>query len=92
MRKVRRKCIIREYDYNKLVKEAIPEYYTRSEFVPITLQELERDYTFNILKEPEQKRLQNYRSRTFKPTRYPVNVIYEFKSSPFDILSHKIIY
>jgi len=50
MKIVRRRVIIREYDYNKLVKLAIPEYYTTSEFNPIVLQELERDHMFDVLK------------------------------------------
>lgn len=50
MKLVRRRVIIREYDYKKLVTRAIPEYYTTSEFNPLTLQELERDYMFQVLK------------------------------------------
>lgn len=50
MKKLRRRCIIRQYDYLKFVDVYIPIYYHTAEFTPVTIKELEQERLFQILK------------------------------------------
>lgn len=50
MKTLRRRSIIRQYDYLKFVQLYIPLYYHRSEFTPITLNELEQERLMHVLK------------------------------------------
>ena len=49
MKYLRRQTIIRESDFEKRIQAAVPLLYTRAEFKPVTVQELERDHMFKIL-------------------------------------------
>lgn len=53
MKKLRRRIIIRQYDYQKLAHEAIPGLYDSSTFVPITLKELEQEHLMRVLSETQ---------------------------------------
>lgn len=50
MKKLRRRCIIRQYDYLKFVQVYVPLYYHTSEFVPITIKDLEHERLLHVLK------------------------------------------
>lgn len=50
MKTLRRRCIIRQYDYLKLTQMYIPLYYHRAEFAPITINDLEQERLLHILK------------------------------------------
>lgn len=79
MKKLRRICIIRQYDYLKMVKKYIPLYYDRSEFTPITLQELEHERLLCILKNDNINILQksNQNNLTYLgDLKYPRNYLY----------------
>ena len=87
MKLVRRRVIIREYDYNKLVKLAIPKYYTTSEFNPLTLQELERDYMFQVLKTGNDrlvKRVNRINSKNPIEFSHPQSVLHYFGNHLYD--------
>lgn len=49
MKYLRRRTIIRESDFKKRIQAAIPLLYSRAEFEPVTVQELEKDHMFKIL-------------------------------------------
>lgn len=49
MKHLRRRVIMRQYDYVKHHGSFVPSYYSASNFVPITLKELEQEYLFKIL-------------------------------------------
>lgn len=57
MKKLRRKCIIRHYDFVKLVQQYVPDLYHAAEFVPFTLRELEQERLLLVLKDTDQTRL-----------------------------------
>ena len=49
MKHLRRRVIMRQYDYVKHHGSFVPSYYSASNFVPITLKELEQEYLLKIL-------------------------------------------
>lgn len=51
MKTLKRTVIMRQYDYNKKLS-VLNRYYTRCEFMPLLIQELERMEILDILKNP----------------------------------------
>ena len=74
MKYLRRRTIIRESDFKKRILVAIPLLYTRAEFTPIKVQELERDYMFKILSDDPSVN-QNFRA-DFKN---PRNILFHYR-------------
>lgn len=81
IRTLRRKVIIREYDYQRLRKEAfmplatmgiVDTLYDRAEFTPFTKDQLSQEYLLKVLG-----------SKTFKnssrPTQHPANWLYDMR-------------
>jgi carotenoid cleavage dioxygenase-like enzyme len=83
---LRRRVIIRQYDYLKLAHEAIPGLYDASSFVPITLKELEQEHLMMVLSEkPSEKLLvpRNYQSDE-KYYEYPQNYLWHMQNRLYD--------
>ena len=60
MKHLQRRIIIRQYDYEKIVKQHVPGLYSTATFVPITLDELKKEHTFAILRNNSDRyRLEN---------------------------------
>ena len=57
MKHLKRRIIIRQYDYTQMVNRAVPALYDRSSFEPITLKELEQEYIMTILSEKKSQML-----------------------------------
>lgn len=49
MKILKRKVVIREYDYNRIIQRYIPSLYTRAIFVPFTLKDLEQECMLRVL-------------------------------------------
>lgn len=56
MKTLRRRIIIRQYDYDKMVKNAIPKLYHNANFTPITLKELEQEHLMMVLSEKKSQK------------------------------------
>jgi len=86
-KQLRRRVIIREYDYNKVVDRALPSLYHKANFVPITLKELEQEHLLMVLSEhPSQKLPMRRRYKGDDPCyQYPKNYLWEMQ----DILYNK---
>jgi hypothetical protein len=79
MKKLRRRVIIRQYDYHKVVKRAVPKLYTECSFVPITLKELEQEHLLKVLaneKLPEPP--------AWLQLKYPKQYLYAMKDYLYD--------
>ena len=50
MKHLRRRVIMRQYDYIKHLKNFVPVFYDSSDFEPITLEELKKEHMFLLLK------------------------------------------
>jgi hypothetical protein len=76
MKHLRRRIIIRQYDYTDMVKRAIPTWYHTSSFEPITLKELEQEYLLALLSEKKSQML-------LAPSRYcpPNEQYYQYPQS-----------
>lgn len=80
LRTLRRKVIIREYDFDKIKSYALStgkyqdEYtlYDRADFVPFTKQSLEQEYMMKLLGDKTKKGFA-------KPAEYPANWLYEMR-------------
>lgn len=86
VKKLRRRVIIRQYDYLKLAHQAIPGLYDASSFVPITLKELEHEHLMMVLSEkPSTKFLvrsdYNIDKRDYE---YPRNYLWEMQNSLYN--------
>ena len=57
MKQLRRRIIIRQYDYLKLVRNTIPGLYHSSSFNPITLKDLEHEHLMMVLSEKRSRML-----------------------------------
>lgn len=79
---LRRRCIIREYDYSKIAREALDIFegqplYDRVSFEPITRDALEKQALLCLLKGQD-------RWQRFSPTRYPIHTLELFKDYLYD--------
>jgi len=81
-RLLRRRVIIRQYDYHRLEQQALSLFegdslYDRCQFSPITKLDLEKQSVFLMLK--SDSRWTNYR-----PTPYPIHLLERFKDYLYD--------
>jgi hypothetical protein len=77
VRTLRRKVIIREYDFVKVREQAFTpllfeSLYDRAEFLPLKKDDLEKQNLLKIMKEPE-------KSNPFKPTEIPALFLFNVK-------------
>lgn len=75
MKHLRRRCIIRHYDFEKLVKQYVPDLYHTAEFVPLTLKELEQERLLLVLKETDKIKSQRHREVYIEDLEYPRNYL-----------------
>jgi hypothetical protein len=85
MKQLRRRCIIRHYDFVKIVKQYVPHLYHTAEFVPFTLKELEQERLLHILKETGKPESRRYREVYVGDLEYPRNYL----QSMSDYLYHE---
>lgn len=81
LRTLRRKVIIREYDFNKVQNQAfaplaymglLETLYDRAEFRPLKKDDLEKENLLKLMKEPD-------KSNPFKPTEIPALFLFNIK-------------
>ena len=81
-KKLVRTVIVRQYDYNKMAKYAVPWLYSYSEFTPITIKELEQQHIMNILSDDKKS---NLYIDEYKPYyQYPRNFLWEMRNNLYD--------
>ena len=86
MKTLRRRVIIRQYDYNKLIKEVIPRLYHVASFEPITLKELEHEHLMMVLSDQGRPMLlapQDHRV-DLKYYEYPRSYLYQMQKMLYD--------
>lgn len=76
MKTLRRRCVIREYDFKHVRGEALSTcygyaIYDRAEFTPLTKENIEQEYLVSVLKGKEFK--------PFKDVKYPTSLMYALK-------------
>lgn len=49
MKHLHRRTIIRQYEFNKKFNSFVPLLYSKAEFVPITVNDLEKEHVFKLL-------------------------------------------
>lgn len=83
LRTLKRKVIIREYDFNKVKEQATGLYfdgtslYDRVRFDPINRDNLEKENLLRILKNPD-------KTNPFKPTEVPALLLFNIKDYLFN--------
>ncbi len=83
LRTLKRKVIIREYDFNKVKEQATGLYfdgtalYDRVSFYPINRDNLEKENLLRILKNPD-------KTNPFKPTEVPALLLFNIKDYLFN--------
>lgn len=83
LRTLKRKVIIREYDFNKVKEQATGLYfdgtalYDRVSFNPISRDNLEKENLLRILKNPD-------KTNPFKPTEVPALLLFNIKDYLFN--------
>ena len=83
LRTLRRKVIIREYDFNKVKEQATGLYYDgmalydRVSFNPLSRDHLEKENLLRLLKTPE-------KTNPFKPTEIPALLLFNIKDYLFN--------
>jgi hypothetical protein len=90
MKKIlRRRILIREYDYNKIKTKAtakVDRYetlYDRSTFTPLTKDDLEKEYLVYLLTKDENDVTINPMN-SWKPTEYPASYLWHVKKSLYN--------
>lgn len=76
MKVLRRRCIIREYDFKRVRGEALSTcygytLYDRAEFTPLSKETIEQEYLMSVLKGKE--------FPPFKDVKYPTSLMYALK-------------
>jgi hypothetical protein len=85
MKLLRRKIIIREYDFNKIKTKAtakVDRYetlYDRATFTPITKDELEKEYLIFLLTKDEGVGKTQNAMDHWKPTEFPSSYLYHMR-------------
>lgn len=83
LRTLKRKVIIREYDFNKVKEQATGLYYDgmalydRVSFSPLSRDNLEKENLLRLLKDPN-------RTNPFKPTEVPALLLFNIKDYLFN--------
>ena len=82
MRTLRRKVIIREYDFDKVRNQAfklvgIAAIYDRAEFIPLNKDSLEQENLIKLLKDGENR-------NPFKPTTVPAIFLFNIREYLYD--------
>lgn len=86
---LRRKIIIREYDFNKIRTKAtakVDRYetlYDRATFTPITKDELEKEYLIFLLTKDENDVTSNPMN-SWKPTEFPSSYLWHMKKNLYN--------
>jgi hypothetical protein len=89
---LKRKVIIREYDYQK-IKKQVQSYnkknkdtlYDSVTFIPITKDSLEKDYIIYLLTKKETTKYPNvYPDELYKPSEYPISFLRHMKKNLYD--------
>lgn len=81
-RVLRRRVIIRKYDYDRMVKDALGVFegttlYDRAEFTPLNRDALEKQSLLLMLRD-------NPRWQHYKPTPYPIHLLARFSDYLYD--------
>lgn len=79
---LRRRCVIREYDFNRVKREALAilggdTLYDRAEFTPLSQDTMQQEYLISVLKGKD--------FEPFKDVKYPTSLMYSLK----DYLYHQ---
>ncbi len=91
MKKLHRRIIIRQYDYDKMVDRALSGLYHSATFTPITLSELEQEHLVRVLSNTQSEYLaQVPKRRAWNHTddekyyRYPRNFLWQMQEYLYD--------